>query len=54
MMERRRNVKATTLQRRHDVVCLLGKSIYELLLPPGIKGLKILYNKCTSLLMFTK
>ena len=24
MVERRRNLKATTLQRRHDVVCLLG------------------------------
>ena len=24
MMERRRDLKTTTLQRRHDVVCLLG------------------------------
>ena len=26
MVERRRDLKTTTLQRRHDVVCLLGKS----------------------------
>ena len=26
MVERRRDLKTTTLQRRHGVVCLLGKS----------------------------
>ena len=27
MVERRRDLKATTLQRRHDVACLLGKRL---------------------------
>ena len=26
MVERRRDIKTTTLQRHHDVVCLLGSS----------------------------
>ena len=28
MVERRRDLKTTTLQRRHNVVCLLGKVYY--------------------------
>ena len=27
MVERRRDVKTITLQRRHDVMCLLGKEL---------------------------
>ena len=44
MVERRRDLKTTTLQRRHDVVCLLGSLV-------GFFNIRIIYTSLYFLVL---